>query len=47
LTALLYEEPVEVTVGEPLVRAVVPLKPLLPAPQQPPGYAPRAHGSAE
>jgi trehalose/maltose hydrolase-like predicted phosphorylase len=47
LPVLLYGEPVEVTVGEPVVRAVVPLTPLLPAPQQPPGYAPRPHGSAE
>jgi alpha,alpha-trehalose phosphorylase len=44
LPILLYDEPVDVTVGEPVVRTVVPLKPLLPAPQQPPGYAPQPHG---
>ncbi len=44
LTVLLYGEPVEVTVGRPVVRTVVPLEPLLPAPQQPPGYAPHPHG---
>jgi trehalose/maltose hydrolase-like predicted phosphorylase len=43
-TVLLYGEPVEVTAGEPVERAIVPLKPLLPAPQQPPGYAPQRHG---
>jgi trehalose/maltose hydrolase-like predicted phosphorylase len=37
----LYGESLEVTAGEPVQRAVVPLKPLLPAPQQPPGYAPQ------
>jgi alpha,alpha-trehalose phosphorylase len=47
LTVLLYGEPVEVTVDEPVVCAVVPLTPLLPSPQQPPGYAPQPHGSAE
>jgi alpha,alpha-trehalose phosphorylase len=46
MTVLLYGEPVEVTVDEPVVRAVVPLTPLLPSPEQPPGYAPRPHGSA-
>ncbi len=45
LTVQLYGERVEVTVGAPVTRAVVPLKPLLPEPQQPPGYAPRPHGS--
>ena len=44
LTVLLYGEPVGVTAGEPVVRAVVPLKPLMPPPQQPPGYAPERHG---
>ncbi|GID32526.1 glycosyl hydrolase [Paractinoplanes brasiliensis] len=37
----LYDEPVEVVAGEPVERTVVPLKPLLPAPTQPPGYAPQ------
>ncbi|WP_430782745.1 glycoside hydrolase family 65 protein [Actinoplanes sp. G11-F43] len=41
LPILLYGEPVEVTAGEPVTRPVVPLDPLLPPPQQPPGYAPR------
>jgi trehalose/maltose hydrolase-like predicted phosphorylase len=45
LRVLLYEEPVVVTPGEPVERPVVPLKPLLPAPQQPPGYAPQRHGT--
>jgi trehalose/maltose hydrolase-like predicted phosphorylase len=44
LSVLLYGEPVEVTGAEPVQRAVVPLKPLLPAPEQPPGYAPERHG---
>ncbi|HET6533128.1 MAG TPA: glycosyl hydrolase family 65 protein [Actinoplanes sp.] len=44
LGVLLYGEPVEVTGAEPVQRAVVPLKPLLPAPEQPPGYAPERHG---
>jgi trehalose/maltose hydrolase-like predicted phosphorylase len=46
LTVLLYGEPVEVRADAPVTRAVVEMKPLLPAPQQPPGYAPRPHGSA-
>ncbi len=45
LRVLLYDEPVDVTVGEPVTRAVAPLEPMLPVPQQPPGYAPRRHGS--
>jgi trehalose/maltose hydrolase-like predicted phosphorylase len=36
----LYDESLSVAAGEPVERDVVPLKPLLPAPQQPPGYAP-------
>jgi alpha,alpha-trehalose phosphorylase len=44
LTVLLYGEPLEVTTGKPVVRAIVPAKPLLPSPQQPPGYAPHPHG---
>ena len=36
----LYGEAVEVSAGEPVERPVVPLKPLLPQPTQPPGYAP-------
>jgi alpha,alpha-trehalose phosphorylase len=46
LPILLYGEPAEVTAGEPVMRAVVAAKPLLPAPQQPPGYAPRPHGES-
>jgi alpha,alpha-trehalose phosphorylase len=45
LRVRLYDEPVVVTAGEPVERAVVPLKPLLPTPQQPPGYAPQRHGT--
>ncbi|MEV6492353.1 glycosyl hydrolase family 65 protein [Actinoplanes sp. NPDC051633] len=41
----LYDEPVEVSAGEPVVRPVVALKPLLPRPEQPPGYAPERAGS--
>ncbi|MDY7084564.1 MAG: glycosyl hydrolase family 65 protein [Actinomycetota bacterium] len=37
----LYDESLEVVAGEPVERAVVPSKPLLPAPTQPPGYAPQ------
>ncbi|MCO8273657.1 family 65 glycosyl hydrolase [Actinoplanes sp. TRM 88003] len=36
----LYDEPVEAAAGEPVQRPVVAFKPLLPQPQQPPGYAP-------
>jgi alpha,alpha-trehalose phosphorylase len=42
LPILLYGEPVEVS-GRPVVRPVAALKPLLPPPQQPPGYAPQPH----
>ena len=45
LPVLLYGEPVEVSAGNPVARAVVPIKPALPTPQQPPGYASRPHGS--
>ena len=41
LPIMLYGEEVEVTSGEPVTRPVVPLEPILPPPQQPPGYAPR------
>lgn len=47
LPVLLYDEPVEVTAGEPVERAVVPLKPLLPPPRQPAGYAPWPHGTPD
>jgi alpha,alpha-trehalose phosphorylase len=40
LPILLYGEPVELTAGTAVERPVVPLEPLLPQPQQPPGYAP-------
>jgi trehalose/maltose hydrolase-like predicted phosphorylase len=40
LPILLYGEAVELTVGDSVSRPVVPLKPLLPQPEQPPGYAP-------
>jgi trehalose/maltose hydrolase-like predicted phosphorylase len=36
----LYDEPVDLVAGESVERPVVPLKPLLPQPVQPPGYAP-------
>ncbi|MEV4641162.1 glycosyl hydrolase family 65 protein [Actinoplanes sp. NPDC049548] len=36
----LYDEAVELTAGSVLQRPVAPLKPLLPRPEQPPGYAP-------
>jgi trehalose/maltose hydrolase-like predicted phosphorylase len=42
---LLYDEPVEITVSEPVERAVVPIKPLLSPPKQPPGRAPLRHGA--
>ena len=45
LPILLYGEAAEVTAGSPVVRPVVPLKPLLPQPEQPPGYAPERAGS--
>jgi alpha,alpha-trehalose phosphorylase len=41
LTLRLYDELIEVTGAETVQRAVVPLKPLLEQPQQPPGYAPQ------
>jgi alpha,alpha-trehalose phosphorylase len=44
LPLLLYGEPVVVTAAEPVVRPVVPLKPLLPTPQQPVGRSPARHG---
>jgi alpha,alpha-trehalose phosphorylase len=44
-TVMLYGERVEVRSDQPVVRDVVPLKPLLPTPQQPPGYTPRPHDS--
>ncbi|MEU8244079.1 glycosyl hydrolase family 65 protein [Actinoplanes missouriensis] len=44
LPILLYGEEVEVTAEKPVTRPVVPLEPLLPPPQQPPGYAPRQSG---
>jgi trehalose/maltose hydrolase-like predicted phosphorylase len=37
----LYDEVVELTAGDPVRRPVVALQPLLPAPGQPPGYAPQ------
>ncbi|MEU4693628.1 glycosyl hydrolase family 65 protein [Actinoplanes sp. NPDC023714] len=40
LTISLYGEEVELGPGSPVTRPVVPLKPLLDPPQQPPGYAP-------
>jgi len=43
LALLLYGERVEVTPAEPLVRPVLPLEPLLPRPQQPPGRSPLPH----
>jgi alpha,alpha-trehalose phosphorylase len=43
LRLLLYDEPIEVTPAQPVVRPVVPLKPLLPRPQQPPGRGPAPH----
>ncbi|MEU4564123.1 glycosyl hydrolase family 65 protein [Actinoplanes sp. NPDC023936] len=44
LPILLYGEEVDVTAEKPVTRPVVPLEPLLPPPQQPPGYAPRSGG---
>jgi trehalose/maltose hydrolase-like predicted phosphorylase len=46
LRFLLYDEPVEVTVAQPVERPVVPLKALLSPPKQPPGRGPRPHGVA-
>ena len=40
LPILLYDEAVEVTAGSVVERPVAALKPLLPQPEQPPGYAP-------
>jgi alpha,alpha-trehalose phosphorylase len=40
LSILLYGEAVELAAGESVNRPVAELKPLLPQPQQPPGYAP-------
>jgi trehalose/maltose hydrolase-like predicted phosphorylase len=45
LPIVLYDEPIELTAGVPVERAVVPLEPLLPRPEQPAGYAPRPHGT--
>ena len=42
----LYDEPVELTADAPVERPVVPLKPLLPRPEQPPGYAPDRAGAS-
>jgi trehalose/maltose hydrolase-like predicted phosphorylase len=44
LPIVLYDEPMELTAGAPVERAVVPLEPLLPRPEQPAGYAPWPHG---
>ncbi|SDS59016.1 glycoside hydrolase family 65 protein [Actinoplanes derwentensis] len=44
LPILLYGDQVEVGMDEPVTRPVVRLDPLLPVPQQPPGYAPRRRG---
>jgi trehalose/maltose hydrolase-like predicted phosphorylase len=44
LGVVLYDEPVDVTVGAPVERPVVPLTPLLDPPQQPVGRAPHKHG---
>jgi alpha,alpha-trehalose phosphorylase len=44
LGVLLYDERVEVAVGAPVERPVVPLTPLLDTPRQPVGRAPRKHG---
>ncbi|BBH67657.1 glycosyl hydrolase [Actinoplanes sp. OR16] len=41
LTMRLYGEEIELSPGSPVERQVVPLKPLLGPPRQPPGYAPR------
>jgi alpha,alpha-trehalose phosphorylase len=40
LSILLYDEKVDVAVDSPVTRSVVVLRPLLPRPEQPPGYAP-------
>ncbi|MDR6317426.1 glycoside hydrolase family 65 protein [Actinoplanes couchii] len=44
LPILLYGDHVEVNADETVTRPVVRLDPLLPEPQQPPGYAPRPRG---
>jgi trehalose/maltose hydrolase-like predicted phosphorylase len=44
LGVLLYDERVDVAVGEPVERPVAPLTPLLDTPRQPAGRAPRKHG---
>ncbi|MCO8275572.1 hypothetical protein M1L60_33805 [Actinoplanes sp. TRM 88003] len=41
LSLRLYDETGELASGEPVHRTVVPFKPLLAAPRQPPGYAPQ------
>jgi alpha,alpha-trehalose phosphorylase len=46
LTLRLYDEVVEILPDRPVVRPVVPLEPLLPAPQQPPGHRPKPHDIA-
>jgi trehalose/maltose hydrolase-like predicted phosphorylase len=46
LPFLLYGEPVEASVTEPVERAVVPTKPLLSPPSQPSGRGPKRHGAA-
>jgi hypothetical protein len=46
LTLRLYDEIVTVHPDAPVERAVVPLTPLLPPPQQPPGHEPRPHDKA-
>jgi trehalose/maltose hydrolase-like predicted phosphorylase len=45
LCFLLYDEPVEITAARPVERAVVPIKPLLSPPKQPPGRTPLRHGA--
>ncbi|WP_229074646.1 glycoside hydrolase family 65 protein [Actinoplanes sp. DH11] len=40
LRVLLYGEETEVSAAEPVTRPVIPVEPLLPPPQQAPGYAP-------
>ncbi|WP_328459313.1 family 65 glycosyl hydrolase [Actinoplanes sp. NBC_00393] len=44
LPIVLYDEPAEVTAHEPVERPVAKIEPLLPPPQQAPGYAPARQG---